>query len=57
MRAAQIIELGSPPEIVELPDVEGLRIEAVALSVDTRLLHFFDLETGEGLYAAPTAGT
>jgi NADPH2:quinone reductase len=32
VRRAQIATLGSPPEIVELDDVEGVRIEAVALN-------------------------
>jgi NADPH2:quinone reductase len=32
VRAAQITALGSPPEIVELDDVNGVRIEAVALN-------------------------
>lgn len=32
MRGAKITKLGSPPEIVELDDVEGIRIEAVALN-------------------------
>ena len=32
MRGAQITELGSPPEVVELADVDGIRIEAVALN-------------------------
>jgi len=32
VRSAQITTLGSPPEIVELDDIEGVRIEAVALN-------------------------
>jgi hypothetical protein len=32
IRGAQIAELGSPPRVVELDDVEGIRIEAVALN-------------------------
>lgn len=32
MRGAQITALGSPPEIIELDDVEGIRVEAVALN-------------------------
>jgi NADPH2:quinone reductase len=32
VRRAQIAALGSPPEIVELDDAEGVRIEAVALN-------------------------
>jgi NADPH:quinone reductase-like Zn-dependent oxidoreductase len=43
MRAAQIVALGSPPEIVELSDVEGLRIEAVALNP-------LDIAVGSGVF-------
>jgi NADPH2:quinone reductase len=43
MRAAQIVELGSPPEIVELPDVDGLRVEAVALNP-------LDIAVGSGVF-------
>ncbi len=32
MRGAQITELGSPPQVVDLEDVVGVRIEAVALN-------------------------
>jgi NADPH2:quinone reductase len=32
VRGAQITTLGSPPEIVDLDDIEGVRIEAVALN-------------------------
>lgn len=32
MRGAQITALGSPPDVVELDDVDGVRIEAVALN-------------------------
>jgi NADPH:quinone reductase-like Zn-dependent oxidoreductase len=32
VRAAQIVRLGEPPEIVDLDDVAGIQIEAVALN-------------------------
>jgi NADPH2:quinone reductase len=32
MRAAQIVELSSPPHVVDVDDVDGIRIEAVALN-------------------------
>jgi NADPH2:quinone reductase len=32
MRAAHVVELGAPPRVVDLDDVDGIRIEAVALN-------------------------
>lgn len=43
MRAAQIVELTSPPRVVELPDVDGVRIEAVALNP-------LDIAVGSGVF-------
>jgi NADPH2:quinone reductase len=43
MRAARIFELGSPPQVVELPDVDGIRIEAVALNP-------LDIAVGSGVF-------
>ena len=43
MRAARIGALKQPPEVVELPDVAGLRIEAVALNP-------LDVAVGNGVF-------
>ena len=43
MRAAQIVELGSPPLVVEVDDVDGIRIEAVALNP-------LDISVGSGFF-------
>jgi NADPH2:quinone reductase len=43
MRAAQIVELGSPPRLAELPDAAGIRIEAVALNP-------LDVAVGSGVF-------
>ena len=43
MRAAHIIQLKSPPEPVEVDDVEGVRIEAVALNP-------LDIAIGNGVF-------
>ncbi|HXR11023.1 MAG TPA: zinc-binding alcohol dehydrogenase family protein [Gaiellaceae bacterium] len=43
MRAAQIVELSSPPRVVELDDVDGVRIEAVALNP-------LDISVGSGVF-------
>ena len=43
VRAAQIVELGSPPRGVELDDVAGIRIEAVALNP-------LDISVGSGVF-------
>ena len=43
MRAAQIAEIGSPPQVVELADLEGVRIEAVALNP-------LDVAVGSGVF-------
>jgi NADPH:quinone reductase len=43
VRAAQVVELGSPPEPAELPDVDGVRIEAVALNP-------LDIAVGSGVF-------
>ena len=43
MRGAQITELGSPPEVVELADTDGVRIEAVALNP-------LDVAVGSGVF-------
>jgi NADPH2:quinone reductase len=43
MRAAQITELGQPPHVVELDDVDGVRVEAVALNP-------IDIAVGSGVF-------
>jgi NADPH:quinone reductase len=43
MRAAQIVELSSPPEVVEVDDVDGIRIEAVSLNP-------LDIAVGSGVF-------
>jgi NADPH2:quinone reductase len=43
MRAAQIAELGRPPHVVEIDDVDGVRIEAVALNP-------LDVSVGGGVF-------
>ncbi|HEY2543912.1 MAG TPA: zinc-binding alcohol dehydrogenase family protein [Gaiellaceae bacterium] len=43
MRAAQITELGSPPHVAELPDADGIRVEAVALNP-------IDVTVGSGVF-------
>lgn len=43
MRGAQITELGSPPQIVELADAGGVRIEAVSLNP-------LDIAVGDGVF-------
>jgi NADPH:quinone reductase-like Zn-dependent oxidoreductase len=43
MRAAQIVELSSPPQVVEVDDVDGIRIEAVALNP-------LDISVGSGVF-------
>jgi NADPH2:quinone reductase len=43
MRAAQIVELSSPPRVVDVPDVHGIRIEAVALNA-------IDIAVGSGVF-------
>jgi NADPH:quinone reductase len=43
VRAAQIVELSKPPEVVELPDADGVRIEAVALNP-------LDIAVGSGVF-------
>ncbi|HET8895541.1 MAG TPA: zinc-binding alcohol dehydrogenase family protein [Gaiellaceae bacterium] len=43
MRGAQVTELGSPPQVVDLEDVDGIRIEAVALNP-------LDIAVGTGVF-------
>ncbi|MFL5913576.1 MAG: zinc-binding alcohol dehydrogenase family protein [Gaiellaceae bacterium] len=43
MRGARVNALKEPPEVVELPDVDGLRIEAVALNP-------LDIAVGSGVF-------
>jgi NADPH:quinone reductase len=43
MRAARITELGKPPQVVEIDDVGGIRIEAVALNP-------LDVAVGSGVF-------
>ena len=43
MRAAQIAELGSPPQVAEVDDASGVRIEAVALNP-------LDVAVGSGVF-------
>jgi NADPH2:quinone reductase len=43
VRAAQVVALGQPPEVVELDDVDGVRIEAVALNP-------LDISVGSGTF-------
>lgn len=43
MRGAQITELGSPPQVVDLEDVDGVRIEVVALNP-------LDIAVGNGVF-------
>lgn len=43
MLAARIVELGSAPQVVDVPDADGVRIEAVALNP-------LDVAVGSGLF-------
>jgi NADPH2:quinone reductase len=43
MRCAQIVELGAPPRVAEVPDVDGFRVEAVALNP-------LDIAVGSGVF-------
>jgi NADPH:quinone reductase len=43
VRAAQIVSLGAPPEIVEVDDADGIRVEAVALNP-------IDIAVGSGVF-------